>query len=636
MRGCSWTLALACLGVLALSAAATPARADGQVFTYRILDGEMSYAGDAERSCTYPGGTCQDYSGGFRLGALTEQKSTDANFSVFAPGETEATETAAPAVIEAPLSIDAWTHSYSLVQTYSETPCGSPITNSTVDSDLTHDGGTDPTFYRAALVIAPGSGNQGLELSLLPPEGTEPRFGWLWPAGLRWDDSTRYSTVLETFTGSGPADCVGSNSQRVSLVNRDPFTFFPFEELSLAAGPTSYEDRGCSGHVCVVRAEGSSVLTFPVQSSSGDSIDGSLATEWWFDIEVLAGGAPPACADGVSNDFDGLSDYPSDPGCSDAEDESELGPHACDNGVDDEGDGRIDYPADTECGSPLGAYEQFECRVSGQKMRGDLYFKGKVALDNSPDAHLFSFEPSLIYCFGGGRAEIFSANTWSFIDAGADTAALEALGFKVGYDSEAESAVRSSDEATFSGDFFVTYNLLSLSKRFDFGSDVVKKRLSKKFSKRLAKKLKRFGYKSEVRSALLRAAYDIRKKGMVRYDDWAASVVSRTPRLVRPLAKNLAKRLRGQVEAKLKQYERNVGALVSTDRFARKSADEMTAIMVDAAIKTFSSSFERSFSVWSPLVSVKVGGDGHLDVRAEGFRNPFLTVDDSRQLVALP
>ncbi|MBP7770649.1 MAG: peptidoglycan-binding protein [Candidatus Pacebacteria bacterium] len=67
---------------------------------------------------------------------------------------------------------------------------------------------------------------------------------------------------------------------------------------------------------------------------------------------------PPAaqCSDGVDNDQDGLVDYPADPGCTSADDDTEspnpadTGP-ACSDGVDNDQDGKIDM-ADPGCSSP--------------------------------------------------------------------------------------------------------------------------------------------------------------------------------------------------------------------------------------------------------------------------------------------
>jgi hypothetical protein len=56
-----------------------------------------------------------------------------------------------------------------------------------------------------------------------------------------------------------------------------------------------------------------------------------------------------ACADGDDDDGDGLIDYPDDPGCSSATDESEKDPSPiCDDGLDNDGDGLVDL-ADPGC-----------------------------------------------------------------------------------------------------------------------------------------------------------------------------------------------------------------------------------------------------------------------------------------------
>src|SRR5690606_36034198 len=64
--------------------------------------------------------------------------------------------------------------------------------------------------------------------------------------------------------------------------------------------------------------------------------------------------AAPECSDGADNDGDGLVDFPDDPGCESADDDSELDgrPPACSDGVDNDGDGLVDHPADPGCDSP--------------------------------------------------------------------------------------------------------------------------------------------------------------------------------------------------------------------------------------------------------------------------------------------
>ncbi len=62
-------------------------------------------------------------------------------------------------------------------------------------------------------------------------------------------------------------------------------------------------------------------------------------------------GDDPACSDRRDNDFDGLTDFPADPGCVNAQDNDEFNAPVtqCNDGIDNDGDGEIDYPADQGC-----------------------------------------------------------------------------------------------------------------------------------------------------------------------------------------------------------------------------------------------------------------------------------------------
>jgi len=71
------------------------------------------------------------------------------------------------------------------------------------------------------------------------------------------------------------------------------------------------------------------------------------------------------CSDGVDNNGDGRVDYPNDPSCTSAADNTETtvcpGPMCpvCTNGNDDDGDALRDYPADFGCASAAGTSEVF-------------------------------------------------------------------------------------------------------------------------------------------------------------------------------------------------------------------------------------------------------------------------------------
>ena len=62
----------------------------------------------------------------------------------------------------------------------------------------------------------------------------------------------------------------------------------------------------------------------------------------------------PACSDDMDNDGDGKTDFPADPGCDSATDDTEAPdppppPPACNDGTDNDGDGLTDFPADPGC-----------------------------------------------------------------------------------------------------------------------------------------------------------------------------------------------------------------------------------------------------------------------------------------------
>jgi len=71
----------------------------------------------------------------------------------------------------------------------------------------------------------------------------------------------------------------------------------------------------------------------------------------------------PQCSDGADNDADGQTDFPADPGCSSADDDSEDSPTgpSCNDGRDNDGDGKIDYPDDPGCAAPNQEGEEDDC-----------------------------------------------------------------------------------------------------------------------------------------------------------------------------------------------------------------------------------------------------------------------------------
>jgi hypothetical protein len=101
------------------------------------------------------------------------------------------------------------------------------------------------------------------------------------------------------------------------------------------------------------------------QCDNGRDDDGDTHTDFPDDPECSGprddNEGTPACSNGIDDDGDGRTDFIansnlSDPGCTDAKDDSERGtpPNAplCDNGLDDDGDGAADYPGDRGCSGP--------------------------------------------------------------------------------------------------------------------------------------------------------------------------------------------------------------------------------------------------------------------------------------------
>lgn len=94
------------------------------------------------------------------------------------------------------------------------------------------------------------------------------------------------------------------------------------------------------------------------------------------DIDAVINGGPLPCSDGLDNEGDGFTDFPSDPGCDAAGDFSETGTAICDDGADNDADGYIDYPADPVCRSVADVRELGQCQ-DGLDNDGD----GRVDFD---------------------------------------------------------------------------------------------------------------------------------------------------------------------------------------------------------------------------------------------------------------
>jgi tetratricopeptide (TPR) repeat protein len=107
------------------------------------------------------------------------------------------------------------------------------------------------------------------------------------------------------------------------------------------------------------------------------------------DVDALGDACDLPCSDGLDNDVDALADFPADPGCAAADDDSERAPElACDNTLDDDADGAADFPGDLGCAEPASASEAPACQNGldddaefGVDFDGGASLNGGVALD---------------------------------------------------------------------------------------------------------------------------------------------------------------------------------------------------------------------------------------------------------------
>ena len=100
------------------------------------------------------------------------------------------------------------------------------------------------------------------------------------------------------------------------------------------------------------------------------------------------------CSDGVDNDTDGQTDYPADPGCTDRFDDNEIDPNLiqpqCIDGVDNDEDGQTDYPADDFCLSAGAVSESAFCAAYNEPIQvvtASTSFEFDTSVDTASSAY---------------------------------------------------------------------------------------------------------------------------------------------------------------------------------------------------------------------------------------------------------
>ena len=120
--------------------------------------------------------------------------------------------------------------------------------------------------------------------------------------------------------------------------------------------PASCTDapQGTNGNVMIGAWDLDSVMNYCNPRYNGDgnlSATDIQAAQQFYGPPVVV---TPECSDGIDNDGNGLVDYPADPGCTSADDDTEFGgivTPECSDGIDNDGNGLVDYPADPGCTS---------------------------------------------------------------------------------------------------------------------------------------------------------------------------------------------------------------------------------------------------------------------------------------------
>lgn len=122
--------------------------------------------------------------------------------------------------------------------------------------------------------------------------------------------------------------------------------------------------------------------------------------------DILAVTDRPDCSDGLDDDVDGLSDFPTDPGCASATDASERASTlVCDNGVDDDGDGLIDFPGDPGCANGSDVWERGAAYQCDNGVDDDLDLATDFPNDSGclhPSNTVEAPEPGLSLLLGAG------------------------------------------------------------------------------------------------------------------------------------------------------------------------------------------------------------------------------------------
>jgi hypothetical protein len=241
-------------------------------------------------------------------------------------------------------------------------------------------------------------------------------------AGAAYLTGSTFSTNFPTTTGARDTTLGGSSDAFYAKLASNGQSLA--DSTYLGGGATEFARR------IAIDSAGSAYLTGLTQSgdfpTTPSPLDGTLGGSNDAYISKLGASGPPPlpqCSDGVDNDGDGKTDYPADPGCTSAADDSESPnpssptapgiaavPAQCADGRDNDSDGAIDKQ-DPGCSSATDNNEADESLndlvLCGRRqislVRADV--KGrKVALSGLVAQKLAGKPVQIFATYGGGKS----------------------------------------------------------------------------------------------------------------------------------------------------------------------------------------------------------------------------------------
>jgi len=199
--------------------------------------------------------------------------------------------------------------------------------------------------------------------------------GWLWASTrtLRWGTNK----ISDIFDPNDPSHVFVVNTYWFSTRFDDlnPGQANGQDEADLVTGDSggaAFTGSDTTAELIGILYARGSALEQPSNTSLFGNV-GYIVDLFAYRSDILAVIEQPECDDGIDDDGDGLTDFPDDPGCTDAFDPDERGaPFECDNGIDDDEDGLTDFPDDDGCLDPTSPIEAPEPGVSAMLGAGVL------------------------------------------------------------------------------------------------------------------------------------------------------------------------------------------------------------------------------------------------------------------------